>query len=198
MVVPVLQIIGMKAKPCATLVSSVISPIIAFKTPTLPFRIPARDRLATKAMKLCERPKQSKESARPNIPVNKTGLRPILSESLPHCRVEKAWPRKNVDSFPARSSGTGVKTQEESTNYDPGIVTSPILASLCNSRLVHQSEHERENDCGGDRFTELHKQEKSCYRYESYTQSGYLATHIVAPSVREWSGCGGSVPPLPQ
>ena len=184
MVDPVLQITGRKAKPCATLVSSVISPIIAFRTPMLPFRRPARDRLTIKAGKLCERPKQSEESARPNVPVNKTGLRPTLSESLPHCKIERVWLRKNVDSFPAQSSGTGVKTQDESTNYDPSIITSPILVSLCNSCLVHQSKHERENDGSGDRFTELHKQEDSCYRYEPYTQPGYLATHIVAPSAR--------------
>jgi hypothetical protein len=174
MVDPVLQIIGMKAKACAALVSSVISPIIAFKTPTLPFSRPARDRLTTRAGKLRERPKQTVESARPNMPISKTGLRPILSDSLPHCRVKRVWPRKNVDSFPARSSGAGAKSQGERTNYNPSIVSSPIFISLCNSCIVYQSKHEREDDRGGDRFTELHKQKKNCCRYKIYTQSGHF------------------------
>ena len=50
------------------------------------------------------------------------------------------------------------KFQEDGTYYDPGIVASSIFVSLGNSRLVYQSIYERENDRGGDRLTELHKQ----------------------------------------
>ena len=46
---PVLQTMGRKAKPCAALVSSVISPNMVFKTPTL--NRPAKERLATGAGK---------------------------------------------------------------------------------------------------------------------------------------------------
>lgn len=100
MVDPVHQTIGIKAKPCAALVSSVISPIMDFKTPTLPFSRPATVRLATTAGKLRERPKQSIDNARPDIPIKMTGLRPILSESLPHCKTKRVCAKKKVDPYP--------------------------------------------------------------------------------------------------
>ena len=152
----------MKEKPCAALVSSVISPIMAFRTPVLPFSRPARDRLMTTAGKLRESPKESIDRARPDIPINTTGLRPILSESLLHCKTQRAWAKKKVDSCPGSIRDTGVKAQEERPHYYAGIVASPIFVALCNSCLVYQSKYERENNGGGDWFAELYKQDEDC------------------------------------
>ena len=97
---------GRKANPCAALVSSVILPSMDSKTPTLPLNRPTRDRLATGAWKERERPKQSIESVRPKSPINTTGLRPILSDSLPHCKAKGVSTRKNVDSCQDGSYGS--------------------------------------------------------------------------------------------
>lgn len=155
-VAPMLQTMGRKANPCARLVSSVSSPSIDFKTPTFPFSRPTRDRLATRAGKVRERPKQSIESVRPSNPTNTTGLRPILSDSIPHCRTNRVSTRKNVDCCPDWSSAGG-RDEEERAYYDPCIITGPVRVSFCNTRLVYQLKNKREDDGGGDRLTELHE-----------------------------------------
>ena len=71
---------------------------------------------------------------------------------------------KNIDSFQIGQKALERKSQKDRTYYDPGIISSPIFVSLCNSRLVYQSIYERENDEAGDRLTELQKKEDNCDR----------------------------------
>src|SRR5258708_29200219 len=116
-----------------------------FKTPTLPLSRPTRDRLAIRAGKVRERPKQSIENASPNKPISTTGLRPILSESLTHWRTKSVSTRKNVDSCPDQPSGCGVRTQEKRAYYDSSIVPGSIFVSLRDPRFVYQLKNEGEN-----------------------------------------------------
>lgn len=53
--------------------------------------------LKTKPQKVLERPKQYMDTDNANKPTRITGLRPMRSDVLLHCRTVRAWARKNRD-----------------------------------------------------------------------------------------------------
>lgn len=69
-----------------------------FITPIFPFNAPANALLMTIPMKECESPKLVIDNVSPSNPIKSTGLRPMRSESRPHCKTKQASVRKKRDS----------------------------------------------------------------------------------------------------
>lgn len=81
---PVLQQNPNTENALALFVLSVISLTILRATPTLPFIIPHSARDPTAHQRLLLTPNKHDETEFPIRPISKTGLLPILSDSLPH------------------------------------------------------------------------------------------------------------------
>jgi hypothetical protein len=99
MVEPEAQVIGMNAKAWGLLVSSVSSANMLLITAMLPFRAPSSPLLSMSKTKFLDKPKHIMDRERPKSPTRRTGFRPSLSESRPHCRIKRDSIRKKNDSY---------------------------------------------------------------------------------------------------
>jgi len=113
---PTNQTNGMNENALAIFDSSASSPMPDFNTPTFPFNAPASALLPITLNSEWERPKLVMERTSPSSPIVSTGLRPIRSESRPHCKTNMASVRKKSDSCIIINPASKPGRQGQTTN----------------------------------------------------------------------------------